>query len=139
MSSDEGADNEGRRRGRAAGLKRGFRRRMSMTMAAAVVGGLVLSLAITFSNSVGKGFEYGLLVQLYVSLLALGGVFALVIWAKYRRAMRHLSAASLSLQSGNVAPPSNRFLAKGSLEPSQEWEKPSLAGEDDFDPNRPSA
>ena len=30
-----------------------------------------------------------------------------------------------------------RFYSKGSMGASTDWEKPSLAGEDDRDPNRP--
>jgi hypothetical protein len=70
-------DLDGRVRGRTAGLKRAVAARLKLVAGAAIVGGLVLSLAMTFTDSVGKHFEYVLLGELYGAFLLLGGLLAL--------------------------------------------------------------
>jgi hypothetical protein len=132
-------DLEGRVRGRTAGLRRAVAARLKLVAAAAIVGGLVVSLAMTFADSAGKHFEYALFGELYGAFLLLGGLLALFTWWRYRAALGRLPGV-VARSSGQPEVTSTHlgsFYSKGSLGASTGWERPSLAGEDDEDPNRP--
>jgi len=139
MSQGMDDDFEGRVRGRTAGLQRAVAARLKLVATAAIVGGLMASLAITFTSSTGKHFEYALFGESYGAFLLLGGLLALMTWWRYRAAVRHIpdALARSTRQSGETSTRPGDFYSKGSLAGSADWEKPSTAGEDDQDPNRP--
>ena len=140
MSQDMDSDIEGRVRGRTAGLHRAVVARLKRIVAATIVGGVALSLAITLSASAGKHFEYSLLRESYGTFLLLGGLLALFTWWRYRDAVRRLPGklARSAGQPEGATTDLGRWYSQGSLGPSTSWEKPSLAGEEDQDPNRPA-
>ncbi len=139
MSQDMDDDFESRERGRAAGLQRAVAARLKLVAAAAIVGGLLASLAITSSNSTGTHFEYALFGESFGVFLLLGGLLALMTWWRYQAAVRRIpdSLARSTRQSGVTSTRPGDFYSKGSLTAAADWEKPSTAGEDDHDPNRP--
>ncbi len=133
-------DIEGRVRGRTAGLRRAVVARLKLIVAAAIVGGFALCFAITLSASVGKHFEYSLLSESYGTFLFLGGLLALFTWWRYRDTVRRLPdrLARSAGQPEGVATDLGRWYSQGSLGTSTSWEKPSVAGEEDPDPDRPA-
>lgn len=131
-------DINGRVRGRTAGLRRSMAARLKLIAAATIVGGFALSLAMTFSGSAGKHFEYALLGEFYGLVLLLGGLLALSTWWRYRASVRRLPGV-LARSTGQSEVTSTRpegFYSKGSLAASTDWEKPSVAGEEDQGSNR---
>lgn len=140
MSQGMYNENEGRVRGRTAGLQRTVVARLKLIAAAAIAGGFALSLAMTLSASVGKHFNYALLGESYGAFLLLGGLLALFTWWRYRAAVRRLPGALASSMGQTEVTSSGigNWYSKGSLGSSTSWEKPSVAGEEDQDPNRPA-
>ncbi len=140
MSQDIDNDIEGRVRGRTAGLRRAVAARFKLIAAAAIVGGFVLSLAITLSASVGKHFEYALLGESYGAFLFLGGLLALFTWWRYQAAVRHLPGVLVRSKGQPEMSTTDlrHWYSKGSLGASTSWEKPSVIGEEDQDPNPPA-
>jgi hypothetical protein len=140
MSQGMDNDIEGRVRGRTAELQRAVAARFKLIAAAAIVGGFALSLAITLSDSVGKHFEYALLGEAYVAFLFLGGLLALFTWWRYQAAVRRLPGM-LARSTGQPEVSTTdlqHWYSKGSLGTSTSWEKPSVVGEEDQDPNQPA-
>ena len=140
MSHGTENDDEGRVQGRNAGLQRVVVTRFKLITSAAMVGGLAISLAITFSASVGKQFEYALLGESYGVFLLLGGLLVLLTWWRYRVAVRRPLGEPTRATGEPDATSTGlgRWYSRGSLGASTDWEKPSVAGEDDQDPNRPA-
>ena len=126
-------DGDGRERGRAAGLRRALVARLKIIASAAIVGGAVLSLAITFSASVGTRFQFALLGESYASFLLGGVVLALVSWRRFNAGMRRLHGApsNTARLSQNLSSDVANWYAKGSLAPTTDWETPGVAGEED--------
>lgn len=104
------------------------------------MGGFALGLAITLSASVGKHFEYASLGESYGAFLLLGGLLALFTWWRYQAAVGRLPGVlARSTRQPEVNTTGLRhWYSKGSLSTSTSWEKPSVAGEEDQDPNRPA-
>ncbi len=139
MSQGMNDDIDGRVRDRTAGLQRAVVARLKIIAAAAIVGGFALSLAITLSASVGKQFRYSLLGESYVAFLLLGGLLALLTWRHHQTAVARLPdlLARPTGQPEVTLDGLEHWYAKGSLSASTSWEKPSVAGEEDHDPQRP--
>jgi hypothetical protein len=71
--------------------------------------------------------------------IMLGALYALIIWWRYRSTVRRFPKTMARNVDDNAVTSTRlgAMYARGSLGPSPTWEKPSVAGESNFNPNRP--
>ena len=138
MSVAPNADLEGRIRGRAAGLQRQFRAMFLRIVAATLVVGLLVSLVLSTSSEKDSRFDAATFALFLASFFTLGALYATLTWWRYRSRVRRLPETMTSgLGEGVDSTRRESMYARGSLSQSTAWENPSVAGEGDFDPNRP--
>lgn len=133
-------DLAGREHGRKAGLSRSYHNRLKVIAVLIFVTACGVGAAVSQPASSGaknSGFNW-LPAAGMASLVILVGILLMIQASlQYRRRIAHLSA-DVTRSLGHVEPPVGRaegFFAKGRLSPA--GETPSLAGEEDLDPNHP--